>query len=157
MRELAIIFSAVLFAGCEKPKDWMPSYPPEYFAHWPDRMRERFPELQTVFGPSCLWRNDVRTERCFRMTEPRRWQGLWRNEFEGSHFCEAPAIRCDHDTPGMNIWLTSKRDREPDGRLYRVDFIGRRTLYPGLFGHLAIADGHEVVVDRMISMREVKD
>ena len=134
----------------------MPSYPPEYFAHWPDRMKERFPELQKVFGPSCIWRGGVPTEQCFRMEEARRWRGLWRNEFEGSRFCEAPAAQCDHDTPSTKMWLTNKLYKESYGGLYQVDFIGRRTLYPGLFGHLPITDRHEVIVDRMLVMKEVE-
>lgn len=155
MRKFAIIISAALLVGCEKPKEWYPAYSPEVFAHAEDRMKERFPELQTVFGPSCLWRG-VATQDCFRMTDTVRWRGLWRNEFEGSRFyCEHPELLCP--IPGFRIWLTNNSHVEPDGRLYRVEFIGRQTLYPGPFGHLAITDGHEVVVDRMTSMVEASD
>jgi hypothetical protein len=94
------------------------------------------------------------TETCFRMLPARRWRGLWRNDFEGSQFCPAPARRCDLDSPGERIWLRTNPDRRPDRKLYRVEFIGRKTMYRGAYGHLGGSD-HEIVVDRMISAQEV--
>ena len=44
---------------------------------------------------------------------------------------------------------------EGRGGLYAVSFVGRRTLYPGLHGHLRLSD-HEVIVDRFIAIREVE-
>ena len=37
----------------------------------------------------------VDTDRCVRMLKEQRWQGLWRNDFEGSQFCAAPAVKCE--------------------------------------------------------------
>jgi hypothetical protein len=94
------------------------------------------------------------TETCVRMGPPRRWRGLWRNDFEGSQFCPAPATTCRFDSPGERIWLSERPDRRPDGKLYRVDFIGRKTMYRGAYGHMGASD-HEIVMDRMISSREI--
>ena len=40
------------------------------------------------------------------------------------------------------------------GALYAVDFIGRRTLKRGGYGHFGVFD-HEIVVDRIISIEPV--
>lgn len=124
-------------------------------------MKERFPELQTLFGPSCLYRG-VETEHCFKMEKPKRWSGLWGSGFEFSRFCPdgtEPASKCDVDTPGRAIWLVGAPLRRLpfegcfDGPR-RIDFVGRITQYPGGFGHLGLADYH-MVVDRLISIEEV--
>jgi hypothetical protein len=153
--------------GCEKPADWVPAYPPEHFSHWSDRMKERFPELQTVFGPSCVWRMED-TQTCFRMTEPRKWTGLWRTQFEESRFCAdqpaGPAEMCDdYYYGGGAAWLNGDLGLPEDSTggfvhegLYRVEFIGRRTEYPGNFGHMGDYD-YEIFVDRPISIRKVPD
>lgn len=96
------------------------------------------------------------TERCFRMEPPRRWRGLWRNDFEGSQFCPEPARRCRYGSEPEQIWLTERPERQPDGKLYRVEFIGRKTLYRGAYGHMGASD-HEIVVDRFLSSRAVPD
>ncbi len=98
----------------------------------------------------------AKTEQCFKMLPSRRWRGLWRNDFEGSQFCPEPATKCDFNSPGERIWLSEKPDRRPDRKLYRVEFIGRKTLYKGAYGHMGASD-HEIVMDRMISQRENRD
>lgn len=101
---------------------------------------------------------EVPVDECFRMDPPRRWKGLWRDEFEGSRFCPAPATRCDFNMPGDLIWLNPERvsRKEPDGGLYAVEFIGRRTAVKGRFyGHLGGSD-YELIVDRFISMKQVE-
>lgn len=40
--------------------------------------------------------------------------------------------------------------------LFRVEFIGRRTVYPGTYGHLGGYD-HYIIADRVISIEPVKD
>jgi hypothetical protein len=103
-------------------------------------------------------------EICYRLTDPERWRGLWRNDFEGSRFCAAPGKRCSHDRPGERIWLeysfglTDTKPRQwkiQPGGLYEVDFIGRRTAVKGKYGHMGGSD-HLLLVDRMISIREVE-
>jgi hypothetical protein len=100
-------------------------------------------------------------EKCFEMTPRQRWTGLWRNEFEGSRFCPAPAAECKFDTKGDRIWLSSTKDMklgieaERPGGLYAVEFEGRRTLHPGHYGHMGVSD-HEIFVDRLISIKEIE-
>jgi hypothetical protein len=100
----------------------------------------------------------TQVDQCFKMTAPQRWQGLWRNNFEGSEFCEAPAKRCpggdNRDFVELSIRspLRGARDTPPGG-LYAIDFIGRKTLYPGVY------DGgapEEIIADRLISIRLVE-
>ena len=100
------------------------------------------------------------TDQCFKMTQPQRWQGVWRNEFEGSRFCPAPARGCTDEMPGDRVWLTFKEDSpyyaiEGRGGAYAIDFVGRRTLYRGMQGHMGGSD-YEIIVDRVISMKEVE-
>jgi hypothetical protein len=106
-------------------------------------LRDRGPKAKT--GP---------TDRCFKMTEQRRWRGLWRDEFEGSAFCPDPAEACTNVRKG-GIWLTGAPGNA-NGKLYRVEFVGRRTLYPGPHGHLGMFK-HEMIVDRMISIEAVEE
>lgn len=96
------------------------------------------------------------TDQCYKMDAPRRRTGLWRNEFEGSRFCPAPATECAFDTPGDVIWLDPERvsKKEPDEALYRVEFIGRRTAVKGHYGHMGGSD-YEIIVDRFISVTRV--
>jgi hypothetical protein len=100
------------------------------------------------------------TDECYRMTKPIRWQGLWRNDFEGSRFCPFPAKQCAFGTPGERIWLSMRAGsvtmkNERFGGLYEVDFVGRRTAVKGLHGHMGGSD-HELIVDRLISMKQVE-
>lgn len=103
--------------------------------------------------------DSVPLHECFDSTPRRRWRGLWRDDFEGSRFCAAPASECSDGTGGEKVWLNvpqgSDAGRQPGiGGLYAVDFIGRRTIHPGLFGHFGMFS-HEMTVERMISIREV--
>ncbi len=100
------------------------------------------------------------TDECVQMTEPQIWTGIWRDEFEGSQFCAAPATRCAFDSQAERVWL-AQRDksfkggqRPYDGSLYAVEFLGRRTKYPGSYGHLGVSQ-HEIIVDRMLSIRKL--
>jgi hypothetical protein len=104
------------------------------------------------------------TEICYKLTPQRRWHGLWRNDFEGSRFCAAPASSCSRDTPGDRTWLqysfglTDTKPREwkvPPGGLYEVEFVGRRTAIKGRYGHMGGSD-YAMIVDRLISIREIE-
>jgi hypothetical protein len=100
-----------------------------------------------------------RTEDCFEMMPQQRWTGLWRNNYEGSDFCPAPARECPDGKPGDFAWLTlpdpMAKALQGRGGLYALDFIGRRTLHPGRFGSYG-SYAHEMIVDRIISMKEVE-
>ena len=105
------------------------------------------------------------TDQCFEMMPQRRWTGLWLRVFEGSQFCPdeqgQQARTCEFSDNKPNIWFEpGKGDLAPgyglgEG-LYRVDFVGRRTAKPGGHGHLG-QFAHEVIVDRMISVKQVNE
>lgn len=97
---------------------------------------------------------------CFESTPPQRWRGLWRDGFEGSRFGPAPARACSDRTPGERIWLNvaehlPRPGMQGSGGLYALDFIGRRTIETGRFGHLGTSN-HVMTVERMISIRQVE-
>lgn len=108
-------------------------------------------------------------DQCVKFDPPKRWRGLWLNDFEGSQFCAAPAKRCQfvwiEDRREPQIWLDTTRVRLPQplgsseeerfGGLYAVEFIGRRTKYAGSYGHMGVFD-HDMIVDRMISMKTIQ-
>lgn len=93
------------------------------------------------------------TDLCVRMLPQQRWRGLWLDATEGSTFCPQPATDCP--SSGEKIWLDSGPGRGGHGDLYRVDFLGRKTMYKGPYGHLGMFD-QEVVMDRAISIQLVK-
>jgi hypothetical protein len=103
---------------------------------------------------------NVPWDQCLRFTKPTRWRGLWEVGFEWSEFCPAPATKCPIAAQRGGIWLdfadgAYKGPRLSDG-LFEVEFTGRRTVYPGNFGHLGMY-AHEMIVDRMISIKQVPD
>ena len=98
-------------------------------------------------------------DQCFRMDRPRRWRGLWLNAFEYSRFCPAPAHECSYGDPRTSFWLTGSRSvrlpqyqGQPQSPVYEVEFIGRKTAFPG---HYEGGSQQEIIVDRMISMKPV--
>jgi hypothetical protein len=94
-----------------------------------------------------------------------RMQGLWRNGFEESVFCPAPAQKCDYVMTGDRaeplIWLDASISFPAEikmrqlGGLYEIEFLGRRSVKPGRYGHMGMFD-QQVIVDRLISVREVE-
>jgi hypothetical protein len=106
--------------------------------------------------------SNLNVDQCFEMNPARNWRGLWRNDFEGSRFCAEPATQCEYETPGEKIWLSysdslrqqATEPREGDGGRYEIELEGRRTVERGHHGHFGASD-HEVVVDRIISIRPV--
>lgn len=100
-----------------------------------------------------------RVDKCFAMLPSQRWRGLWRDNFEAQRFCPSPARLCSRRTGGDEIWLTFARTKRatagvPSGRLYKVNFIGRRTRVRGHHGHLGMFQ-HEVLVDKLLSISPV--
>ena len=89
-------------------------------------------------------------DQCYRMQPPKRWKGLWRNQFEYSRFCPAPATECSGKSPGDRIWLDA--GIKPLHGLYSVEFIGRRTAVKGRYEK---SYEHELIVDRMIAVKRV--
>jgi hypothetical protein len=87
------------------------------------------------------------------MLPRQRYRGVWINEFEGSRFYPGRStVPTSRDE--AHIWLevehSSLAGLVPDGRAFLLEIEGRRTMYPGPFGHLGGAD-HELIVDRVIS------
>ena len=96
-----------------------------------------------------------RTDQCFEMAPAKRWSGLWADNFEARRFCPTPARECGSQTPRPAIWLSFapgvRRDSIPTNRVYTIEFVGRRTLQQGSYGHMGMSE-HEIIVDRIISI-----
>jgi hypothetical protein len=154
---IALLSSAAAFAG---PDDKLP---PEAYVRLIDQQIARsgagvpgrpFPcSYEEVIDGSAEVASSP-TELCVKMLPQQRWRGLWRNQFEGSRFCQEPAKTCDATTPGEKIWL-SQTPGHPGGGLYWIELVGRRTMYRGPYGHLGMSD-HELIIDRVISMKELE-
>ena len=113
------------------------------------------------------------TDQCYRMEEPRRYRGVWIDAFEGQQFIpegtRPPAWpRVYSNSPGWReqadraqaaaIWLDVDRvklrhDSSNGSRKMLIDFIGRKTMFPGSYGHLGMS-GNEIIVDRVISIKK---
>jgi hypothetical protein len=109
-------------------------------------------------GPEALTKPQ---EECYKFDSPRRWKGLWLGAFETSSFCPEPARSCD--TPGERIWLEvgpsahlpyRRWNGDTSPVLYQVDFVGRKTAYPGWYGHVGRYQ-QEIIMDRLISIRRL--
>jgi hypothetical protein len=161
---VCILLSCLLAASCDQPADdedrivymnlaqqaeWGKT-PLEAYLDPKDRELASKP-----YSGGALPCEDKSTDQCFKMTEPQRWVGLWRSAFEGSNFCAAPAATCTDAVTDENVWLDWRSAPEPDGALYQVEFIGRRTKYGGEYGHLGMSQ-HEIIVDRMLSMKMIE-
>ncbi len=113
------------------------------------------------------------TDQCYRMDAPRRYRGVWIDEFEGQRFipegasppqwpdldARAPDMQEKFEAARMaSIWLDMerverpRRPRDGSGR-YFIEFTGRQTLFPGAYCHLGMS-GHEIIVDEVIALRK---
>lgn len=111
------------------------------------------------------------TDRCYKMEGPRRYRGVWVDEFEGQRFVPEGASPPEpsRNNPATfegreqaerawlgSIWIDARTiDRQPrqQGTRRRIEFVGRKTMYPGPHGHLGMF-GQEVIVDRVISLQD---
>lgn len=113
------------------------------------------------------------TDQCYKMDMPHTYRGVWINEFEGQQFIPEGTVaadwpRADRKSPGWskrfeqfrlgNIWLDTSRvtfeeNRPRYGGNWFIEFSGRKTLYPGAYGHMGMS-GQEIVVDRLIALRK---
>ncbi|NTS66771.1 hypothetical protein HRV97_16645 [Sphingomonas sp. HHU CXW] len=113
------------------------------------------------------------TAKCVKMTRPQRFRGIWADHFKAQAFISAGSTpppwpngklppaewRAQYDRArAATIWLDVDRDKVPVGwhraeQRPVIDFIGRKTRYPGHYGHLGMA-GHEIVVDRILSLEK---
>jgi hypothetical protein len=115
------------------------------------------------------------TDQCYRMEPARRHRGVWVDAFEGQAFvpegttppqwpdcgARSPHCREQHErAQAARIWIDVSRARlspgyRRGGHRWMIEFVGRKTLYPGSYGHMGMS-GHEIIVDRLISLEEVK-
>jgi hypothetical protein len=168
---------------------------PDVFSHAEDQSRARLlnePCTEVDEGRGC-YRYDSRlirempcayhieagvigskpTDQCYKMEAPRRYRGIWVDEFEGQAFIpegteapewpqgdpKSPEWRKEADRAiAATIWLDVERvnlghERQRGGRKMFIEFIGRKTMYSGNYGHMGMS-GQEIIVDRVISLRE---
>jgi hypothetical protein len=169
-----IVTGCLLAAGCHRissAADRLP--PPEAYVHFSDRVAAQmfhwgipwsFPCTKTVKENGYTIGTSLPDDQCVKFNLPKRFQGLWRNDFEGSMFCVAPAKQCPYSPENseerhftwleMQFHLPGSEDTPPGG-LYAIDFVGRQSEYPGVYGHMGMSD-QEVIVDRLISIKEVE-
>lgn len=113
------------------------------------------------------------TDQCYKMEAPRSYRGVWVDEFEGQAFIpegaktpewprgnpKSPEWKKEADRAiAATIWLDVERvnlsgEGRRDGRKFLIEFVGRKTMYSGHYGHMGMA-GQEIIVDRVISLRE---
>lgn len=149
------LFALLMLAGCNPLTRQISDADMNYYdAELPGITEKCRNQLQ--FGGIGAMPKD--TDDCYKMSLPQRWQGLWRNAFESHVFCETPATRCKiepyADPQPPYTWIEFKspvdpRVKQAEEGLYRIDFIGRRTVIPGNYGHLGLAR-HAIVVDRLL-------
>ena len=114
----------------------------------------------------------IPTDQCYKMEPPRRYRGIWVDEFEGQAFIPEGSTppewpRADPKSAGWRqqferaraatIWLDMSRvyvdgEHRPRGRKWIIEFVGRKTMYPGEYGHMGLS-GHEIIVDRVLSLK----
>lgn len=165
MMRALLLLSLLILPGCSSDRPT----PAAAYAKWTDRLIVSL-GLEYSVGTSCWEKvgegdeSGVRfigEEKCFRFDPPERIKGVWMREYEGSSLLTQAQYDAglrfirDDDT-----WLEPfAADRPPvdekDVRAYRVEFIGRRSSYPGAYGHMG-GSRHIVLLDRMISIEEIK-
>ena len=99
---------------------------------------------------------------CLPHSPPVRLRGVWVIELEGSTFYEGAASYRPEMSRSIGTWLepdhwSPEQTRSAQGervRAYLVEFVGRRSLCRGGYGHMG-ASPDEVLVDRFRSIREI--
>lgn len=92
----------------------------------------------------------IPTDQCVHMEPARVWRGQWINQYEHTVFCPANLDEDKCPVPNNRTWLSGATGGEI-GHRYRVSFVGRKTKYPGGYGHFGLYQS-EIIVDRMISL-----
>ncbi len=93
------------------------------------------------------------TDQCVQMEPARVWRGQWISQYEHTVFCPEQAGQKECPVPNERTWLSGAIGGEI-GHRYFVSFVGRRTKYPGGYGHFGLYDS-EIIVDRMISLEKL--
>lgn len=149
---------AAIAAIAAAPASPVPPPPEAYLrAEDEERARRRVPGERpcAVRGISggAEYAGSLPIDRCVRMLPRQRFRGVWYNRFEVSVFWPG------RETPGdeePRIWLDVDRAQLrdlPGEQAYLIAIEGRRTMYPGNYGHYGYP--HAIVVDRVISARRL--
>lgn len=169
MKRLAYLLTLVL-AGCSDDKGGTPA---EAYQSVLTQWQARAPF--DLLGRPCH-SDDGRTpdEECYAFEKPRRWSGvIWQNDYFHNQFvagavgpkspvgvrytgvltsvaargCSGALCRPMHSESSLD-------DPGPELKAFRVTFVGRRTAYPGRYGHSGHFE-HLIMVDRMIMEQEL--
>lgn len=93
------------------------------------------------------------TNQCVHMEPAKVWRGQWLNQYEHTVFCASDAGQSECPEPEEETWLSGAINGE-SGQRYSISFLGRKTRYPGGYGHFGLYDS-EIIVDRVISMEKI--
>jgi len=117
-----------------------------------------------VFGLPCSTRvgRSIEYDRglnCIRFDPPRRFKGVWQNEFEGSYFVEGAKRASQLDEAKELTWLdvadNMRRELAYRDSIVEIEFVGRKTSMPGDYGHGGLSK-HEIVLEKMINYRPLQ-
>ena len=156
MKLLATYLCVVLLAGCNQQK-------PKFTEEQMEAIHADAPGMTDACLEKLRWGGveamPERSDQCYTFEKPRKWKGVWLNQFEGSTFCPAGS-QCSHELADypQQIWLefaSPRPDKAEVGAVYEVEFIGRRSIGKGNFGHMGVSE-NDIIVDRIISMKELQ-
>ena len=158
MRGSFLITISLLLLGCHHRQ---PRFSDEQMAEFraaDPGMKDECLEIIRWGGPEALTKPQ---EECYKFDPPRRWKGLWFGEFETSRFCPEPARQCPDNRPGEYIWLevgpaahVPPSGEKMMGGMWQVDFVGRKSTFPGEYGHLGESQ-EEIIMDRLLAIKRV--
>jgi hypothetical protein len=157
VKRVACYLFAILLAGCHQPK-------PKLSEEKIRAIRALAPGMTNACVEKLRWGGidalPTRSDQCFKFERPKIWKGRWVNEFEGSIFCAAgspcPDRRSSYDE---QTWLEFSpdnpvQDKFKPGGVYDIEFVGRRSIGAGMFGHFGVFR-NDMIVDHLISMKQV--
>lgn len=146
---------------------------PWRYVHAPDMIKAASLPVALIFGFPCTTKeyplgNKIPATvfhsgpQCWRYDGPRRYNGIWINAFEGSAFYENyttwPDVGAKEtgwlsmSSPLESSWHLHRQQPMPD--VWRISFIGRKTVVKGGYGHMGGAY-YDITVDRIISASKV--
>jgi hypothetical protein len=105
----------------------------------------------------------VPDEQCYRFGPRMRMRGLWLYQFEGSEFLQNYVEPPDISTFYRNdVWLNWSRiyvpclspRRQQKPVIFAIDFIGRKSAYPGHYGHLG-RSRNLILAEKVLSIRRL--
>lgn len=164
-RSLLAVLLAACLNGCSEHAWTAPSYRNSWHRFLVSFGLDERLEVPPCFRVVEFGIQHVGEEACFRFGPPARMQGVWLPEFEGSSFFQNARVRPTRDFSRSQTWLDldsrvvlPKLGVRDDGELkaVAVDFVGRRSIFPGMYGHLG-GSRHYIIVDRLISAKLLPD